>query len=176
MKLGAALRASHVEAKVRAFLNTHGGCANVLNLGAGLDSLYWRLSVDSGRGPTSPHRPTKRASLMADVAWLEVDSTTVVEKKAATIRASPFLQSQCGELGAPAAPPFFLQSPQYSLAAADLCDLDDMAMILRHVERDRPTLIIMECVMVYICFWPPKQLASRPHPARALLRIARHSW
>eukprot|EP00055_Hartaetosiga_balthica_P007994 m.28522 g.28522 ORF g.28522 m.28522 type:complete len:332 (+) comp6056_c0_seq2:68-1063(+) len=97
------------------------GNCNIVNIGAGFDTLYWRMkSKDVGFAQL-----------------VEVDLEIVVDRKKNIISKSKALTEQTGE--------------DYTLIAADLRNDEDIENILTSVnDASLPTLIISECVLVYM--------------------------
>lgn len=115
-----------VDLAVRAFLAHFGaGNAQVVVLGAGLDSMFWRL----------------RANGLAPAKYFEIDSEVVVVEKRRLIRFNPALLAGADDDACP-----------YRLVAADLRDVDgvDAALAAAGVDARRPTLVLAECVLAYL--------------------------
>ena len=128
-----------VDLAVRAFLSKFGDSAQLVVLGCGLDSMFWRLHATLDTPPT----------------YFEVDSEVVCVAKRRIVRAHPALLNAAGAGGlgaagalAPAAP----ATSSYRLVAADLRDVDALDTSLRAAGLDaaKPTLVLCECVLAYL--------------------------
>ncbi|XP_074091341.1 tRNA wybutosine-synthesizing protein 4 [Macrotis lagotis] len=138
------VRARAVRHCVRAFLEggpAAGGAARprqILSLGAGFDSLYFRL---------------KAAGRLAGAAVWEVDFPEVAERKAARIRATPELAALAGpeRAAAPGAALRFV-GPDYRLLGGDLREPEALRRALEEsgLEPAAPTLLLAEAVLPYL--------------------------
>eukprot|EP01062_Namystynia_karyoxenos_P066643 TRINITY_DN60551_c0_g1_i1.p1 TRINITY_DN60551_c0_g1~~TRINITY_DN60551_c0_g1_i1.p1 ORF type:complete len:437 (+),score=130.04 TRINITY_DN60551_c0_g1_i1:74-1312(+) len=113
----------------------------VLNLGCGYDTAYWRMARH-GSLPETLHR------------WVEVDFPEVIAVKKGVVDACPELSRS-------------LQKGQYQAVVGDLRDMPSLAATLIGDEaapgplrRDLPTIVISECVLVYL----------QPHEGDAVIR------
>ncbi|XP_072479890.1 tRNA wybutosine-synthesizing protein 4 [Notamacropus eugenii] len=139
------VRARAVRHCARAFLErapaAGGPRRQILSLGAGSDSLYFRL---------------KAAGRLTWAAVWEVDLPDVAERKAATIRATPELAALAGPplgpLGAGPGSALRFTSEDYRLLGSDLCDLPALARALEAsgLEAGAPTLLLAEAVLSYL--------------------------
>ena len=126
-----------VDLAVRTFLSKFGSDAQLVVLGCGLDSMFWRL----------------HATLDAPPTYFEVDSEVVCVAKRRVVRSHPALLNAAGAgglgalggLGAPGAS----ATSRYHLVAADLRDVDALDASLRAAGLDaaKPTLVLCECVL-----------------------------
>lgn len=118
--------------------------AQIVSLGAGFDTRFWTLHASG----TQPRR------------FIELDQAEVVARKAAVVRASPSLLAAFPE-GAACAGPRGIASPSrgYHLAIADVRDLEQCSGALEDAGWDpsEPTLVLAECVLVYL---PPSDSAA----------------
>lgn len=137
------VRARAVRHCVRAFLELTGALpsptrAQILSLGSGYDSLYFRL---------------KAAGLLARAAVWEVDFPDVSWLKAKRIEETPELCAQTGpfKIGDPASTLFF-ESSDYCLLGADLRELQRLGEALDGAGLDAtsPTLLLAEAVLTYL--------------------------
>ncbi|NXX49859.1 TYW4 protein, partial [Tricholaema leucomelas] len=110
--------------------------AQILSLGAGFDSLYFRL---------------KDVGLLHHTVVYEVDFPCVVSHKAALIRGAEELLALVGDAGGePGAVPF--SAGDYKLLGADLSQLPELERALEQagVDKEVPTLFIAEVVLAYM--------------------------
>lgn len=142
--------------------------AQIVSLGAGLDTRFWQL----------------HDSALLPARYIELDQPCVVEAKARAIASSPQLLAAlpggaacCSESG--------VASVCYSCIGVDLCDLSKLDDALQSAQWDSsaPTLVIAECLLVYMkpaasggllryfgerctraVFTAYEQAASRPQP------------
>nr|XP_019580929.1 PREDICTED: tRNA wybutosine-synthesizing protein 4 [Rhinolophus sinicus] len=137
------VRARAVWHCVRAFLErarTAAGAprAQILSLGAGSDSLYFRL---------------KTAGLLAWAAVWEVDYPDVARRKAERIRDTPELCALTGpfQYGDPALSLCF-ESLDYRILGLDLRQLQrlDQALTTVGLDAAAPTLLLAEAVLTYL--------------------------
>lgn len=124
---------------------TAAGPRQIVSLGAGFDTRPFRLAADA-----ADHPPVTR--------YLELDVADVVARKAAIVAASPDLAAAVGLVmgggDAPPslAPPSALHTPWYTLATADLRSPESVAAAFEAagIDRATPTLLLAECVFVYL--------------------------
>nr|CAH7752051.1 unnamed protein product [Callosobruchus chinensis] len=130
-------RVKSIETFVQKFISRAGSSSQILNLGSGFDTLYWKLK-DEG---------TQIAN------FVEVDFPAVTAKKCYLIkRNKPLLDriyDQDGEVKLSATD---LHAGNYHCIGADIRNINQLEMKLHQAEVDfnRPTLFIAECVLVYI--------------------------
>ncbi|XP_041347659.1 leucine carboxyl methyltransferase 1-like isoform X2 [Gigantopelta aegis] len=109
----------------------------IVNLGAGFDTMYWRL----------------RDSSLLPRQFVEVDFPTVTSRKCHIIQSrkklSDNINSKDGNLLVSSSD---LHADDYHIIGTDLCKLDNLDLKLKDskVDRSLPTLFICECVLVYI--------------------------
>lgn len=137
------VRARAVRHCVRAFLDLTGAIrsptrAQILSLGSGSDSLYFRL---------------KAAGLLTRTAVWEVDFPDVSRLKAKRIEETPELCAQTGpfKIGDSASTLCF-ESSDYRILGADLRELQRLGEALDSAGLDAtsPTLILAEAVLTYL--------------------------
>ncbi|GAA6006150.1 hypothetical protein JCM11491_002050 [Sporobolomyces phaffii] len=152
INIGTHARTWAVDALVEQFLATR-EAVQVLSLGAGTDSRFWRMRqrwTDTRGAESWPCRN-----------WVEVDFPEATGAKARTIATKAELKSQLGgdlkvEQGG-----LGLSSPLYTLLPGDLRDLDLLSSSLLaprdasspsppRLDPTLPTLILLECVLVYL--------------------------
>jgi O-methyltransferase involved in polyketide biosynthesis len=124
MNRGSWLRAMAFENMVYRFSQAHGGAPiQVVSLGAGVDTLYFRL---------------RQRNNIAFAKFIEIDLPDLIEEKRGVIHRHDELSSlAAGDV--------------YHAVAGDLADADAVAAILQPlIDPAAPTLLIAECVFVYI--------------------------
>ncbi|KAH0813691.1 hypothetical protein MTP99_014510 [Tenebrio molitor] len=130
-------RVKGVERFIKTFLRKAGSSAQIVNLGAGFDTLYWRLK-DQG-------------IYMAN--YVEIDFPTVTARKCYAIKRNKQLleriHEQDGEVKLSATD---LHAGNYHCIGADLRNISQLELKLQQAEVNfaNPTLFIAECVLVYI--------------------------
>eukprot|EP00127_Corallochytrium_limacisporum_P002486 Clim_evm43s128 gene=Clim_evmTU43s128 len=136
---GYTIRVLAIEKLTAGFIKMNPGC-QIVNLGAGYDTLYWRL---------------KRRQDLDFSNFVEVDFAPLIKQKAELIRKSGLLTSEVGELqqvgdcilkgsGDP--------KRSYALVGGDLNNWEILVEKLKAVgyDRTRTTLFLAECVFAYI--------------------------
>lgn len=130
-------RVKGVENFIHQFLEKAGDEAQIINLGSGFDTLYWRLSeegVNLG-------------------SFVEVDFPAVTARKCYMIKRNKQLlervHEQDGEIKLSSTD---LHSGTYHCLGTDLRNITDLEKKLQQAEINysKPTLFIAECVLVYI--------------------------
>ena len=132
------IRVMALESIVRQFLEAATAeHAQIISLGAGFDTRFWLLNA----GGTRPKR------------FIELDQAEVVARKAAIVRSSPDLLAALPEGAACVTPRGIASSGAgYHLAIADVRDLGQLSSALDAAgwEPSQPTLLLAECVLVYL--------------------------
>ncbi|XP_067008790.1 leucine carboxyl methyltransferase 1 isoform X2 [Anabrus simplex] len=107
------------------FLQKGGNRCQIINLGSGFDTLYWRLK-DAGQEVSN---------------FVEMDFPTVTSRKCYFIKHGEVRLS-----------PTDLHAANYHIVGVDLRNLNEVQAKLTEAEVkfDYPTLFIAECVLVYI--------------------------
>lgn len=125
-------RVNRVWLTLTRFVERAGNGAQIISLGAGLDTSYWQLK---DRFP------------QADFTYTEMDFPDVCSRKAAIIAKHPELavgtsgDSPAGEI----------LSERYRLIGGDLRNVESTMERLRQVNKsEAPTLVFAECVLVYL--------------------------
>ncbi|KAK6618023.1 hypothetical protein RUM43_012381 [Polyplax serrata] len=119
------------------FLKTAGKECQIVNLGAGFDTLYWRLK-DSGHIISN---------------YVEVDFPTVTSRKCHFIKRNKQLlekiHAEDGEIRLSATD---LHASGFHIIGADLRNVKDLEAKLMDsdIKFDAPTFILAECVLVYM--------------------------
>lgn len=115
---------------------TSGNC-QIINLGCGFDTLYFRLR-------DTAHQVKN---------FIELDFPTVTARKCYTIKRNKALLAKIhDEDGEVRLSPTDLHGPSYHLMGVDLRNLDEVDNKLQQAEVDfsLPTIFLAECVLVYI--------------------------
>ncbi|KZT72270.1 leucine carboxyl methyltransferase [Daedalea quercina L-15889] len=143
INIGTYVRSEGIDKLVEAwfsFTEQEGTQCQVVSLGAGSDTRFWRIS-------TGPRKDLLRA-------YFEIDFAEITTKKAMAIRKSKELSVV---LGKPedikiANGGTSLHAPKYHLLAGDLRQppSDLLALLEPHLSPMYPTLLLFECVLVYI--------------------------
>ncbi|XP_043460871.1 leucine carboxyl methyltransferase 1 [Leptopilina heterotoma] len=130
-------RVKGVEVFIDKFLKLSGGKGQIINLGAGFDTLYWKLK-DAGNSP---------------VNFIELDFSNITAKKCYHIKKQKQLidrlNTEDGEIRFSSTE---LHAANYHLVGVDLRHTSDLANKLSQAEVNfnLPTLFLAECVLVYI--------------------------
>lgn len=122
---------------VAKFLSVTKNKAQILSLGAGSDTLYFRLKAD-GNAPTK---------------FVEVDLESVILRKMKVISSTPQLSVLIGESTLSQQPLLMLKGADYSLACLDLQEpsrFDAVFLESCGLDPTLPTLVLSECVLVYV--------------------------
>lgn len=130
-------RVKGIEVFVDKFLKLSGGKSQIINLGAGFDTLYWRLR-DAGNSPLN---------------FIELDFPSVTAKKCYHTKKHKQLidrlNTEDGEIRFSTTD---LHAANYHLVGTDLRHVGELANKLTQAEVNfnLPTLFLAECVLVYI--------------------------
>lgn len=130
-------RVKAVESFIYKFIKKVGSTGQIINLGAGFDTLYWKLK-DNG---------------IRIANFVEIDFPSVTAKKCYIIKRNKRLldkiYEQDGEVKLSATD---LHASTYHLIGADLRHIGELETKFQQAEInfDSPTLFIAECVLVYI--------------------------
>ncbi|XP_067318058.1 leucine carboxyl methyltransferase 1-like isoform X3 [Anolis sagrei] len=124
---------------LKAFLQRTLCNCQIINLGAGMDTLFWKL---------------KDEDLLPE-KYFEIDFPTIVTRKIHTIKSKPALsipimESHSGE--SLFIESHSLDSTHYAIIGADLRELPKLEETLKKYNLDPqlPTLLMAECVLVYM--------------------------
>ncbi|XP_072179153.1 tRNA wybutosine-synthesizing protein 4-like [Diadema setosum] len=136
------IRAKAIDDSLHKFLHTfHHRKNQIISLGAGFDSTYFRLHHEGALSSTS---------------FYEIDFPQLVARKAALVAATPELQTQlhnpvfhdvhASDIG------LCISSNKYHLLGVDLKNLRTLEDALQRIGIDftLPTLLLSECVITYI--------------------------
>lgn len=139
-------RVHGVSQLIKAFLRKTECRCQILNLGAGMDTTFWKLK-DEGLLPNK---------------YFEVDFPMIVTRKLHTIKNKPLLFRPIMELHPEDTlqiDSHMLDSKRYAIIGADLRDLSELEEKLKkcNMNTQLPTLLITECVLVYMT---PEQSAN----------------
>ncbi|WFD41889.1 [phosphatase 2A protein]-leucine-carboxy methyltransferase [Malassezia psittaci] len=152
INIGTVLRSREMDARVETFLRsgsvqlsckeTNSCPVQIISLGAGSDTRFWRLAQDY----PSCFRNLSR--------YVEVDYPQVVAQKCQRIQEEQTLLSSLG------LEPVFnsneVVAEKYALLAEDLLtygqdeDTNNLARLLNLLDPSKPTLLIWECVLAYL--------------------------
>ncbi|CAG9765157.1 unnamed protein product [Ceutorhynchus assimilis] len=130
-------RIKAVDNFIQKFINRAGSNAQIINFGAGFDTLYWRLK-DEG---------------IVISGYVELDFPTVTSKKCYTIkRNKPLLDRIYEQDGEVRFSSTDMHSGNFHCLGVDLRNIQQIKEKLQQAEIkfDKPTLFIAECVLVYI--------------------------
>lgn len=130
-------RVKAMERCVEKFLEITKDKCQIVNLGCGFDTLYWRLR-DSGHNATN---------------FIELDFPTVTSRKCYMIKRNKVLLGRIYiEDGEVRLSPTDLHAPNYHIMGVDLRNIDEVNNKLQQAEIDykMPTIFLAECVLVYI--------------------------
>lgn len=124
---------------IKAFLRKTECQCQILNLGAGMDTTFWKLK-DEGLLPNK---------------YFEVDFPMIVARKLHSIKFKPLLSKPIIELHSEDTLQMdghILDSARYAIIGADLRDVPDLEKKLKkcNMNPQVPTLLITECVLVYM--------------------------
>ncbi|XP_076997606.1 leucine carboxyl methyltransferase 1 isoform X2 [Tamandua tetradactyla] len=139
-------RVHGVSQLIKAFLRRTECQCQILNLGAGMDTTFWKLKDEN-------LLPSK---------YFEVDFPMIVTRKLHNIKFKPPLSKPILELHSEDTFQMdgqMLDSKRYAIIGADLRDLSELEEKLKkcNMNTQLPTLLITECVLVYMT---PEQSAS----------------
>uniref|UniRef100_A0A2R9A856 Leucine carboxyl methyltransferase 1 n=2 Tax=Pan paniscus TaxID=9597 RepID=A0A2R9A856_PANPA len=139
-------RVHGVSQLIKAFLRKTECHCQIVNLGAGMDTTFWRLKDED-------LLPSK---------YFEVDFPMIVTRKLHSIKCKPPLSSPILELHSEDTLQMdghILDSKRYAVIGADLRDLSELEEKLKkcNMNTQLPTLLIAECVLVYMT---PEQSAN----------------
>ncbi|XP_030763831.1 leucine carboxyl methyltransferase 1 [Sitophilus oryzae] len=130
-------RVKGVDNFIQRFIGKAGSNAQIINFGAGFDTLYWRLK-DEG---------------VVISCYVELDFPTVTSKKCYMIkRNKPLLDRIYEQDGEVRFSSTDMHSGNYHCLGVDLRNISVLKDKLHQAEikYDKPTLFISECVLVYI--------------------------
>lgn len=136
-------RSASIAFIVEKFIESHPE-GQVISLGAGYDTLYWRLKENNlldcdGEPKTS-------------IKYVEVDMSPVVLHKILSIKRHPELARSLSSIQYKGEG---LHSDNYHLISFDLRQVDKTPLKIKllencHLDPERPTLCLTECVLVYM--------------------------
>ncbi|XP_060073537.1 tRNA wybutosine-synthesizing protein 4-like [Ylistrum balloti] len=134
------IRALTIDYILKSFLSLHQGRKQIISLGAGFDSAYFRL---------------KAADVLDNVSFYEVDFPEVVKRKHAVIKAKDMLSDLIPGIKEQSSDQNSLieiHTEDYTLVGVDLTQLNTLEAVLTHcgVDSDQPTLLLSECVLTYM--------------------------
>lgn len=130
-------RVKGVESFIQQFLKKTNDNAQIVNLGCGFDTLYWRLKDDGAK----------------ICNFVELDFPSVTSRKCYTIKRNKALLERIHEQdGEIKLSPTELHAGNYHLMGVDLRNIAEVENKLHQADVDlsKPTLFIAECVLVYV--------------------------
>ncbi|KAL2081246.1 hypothetical protein ACEWY4_023099 [Coilia grayii] len=124
---------------VKLFLQVTSSCSRrqMLSLGTGFDSLYFRLHEEG---------------VLEGVTVFEVDFPNVAQRKAALIRSDPHLKDWKPHLSYNLAGPLYASNDQYRLLGLDIRQEEavQLALSAASFQWSCPTLVLSEVVLTYM--------------------------
>ncbi|XP_020937743.1 leucine carboxyl methyltransferase 1 [Sus scrofa] len=131
---------------IKAFLRKTGCSCQILNLGAGMDTTFWRLKDED-------LLPSK---------YFEIDFPMIVMRNLHSIKLKPLLSKPILDLHSEDTLQMdghTLDSTRYAIIGADLRDIPELEEKLKkcNMNTQLPTLLVAECVLVYMT---PEQSAN----------------
>ncbi|CAI5792445.1 leucine carboxyl methyltransferase 1 isoform X1 [Podarcis lilfordi] len=124
---------------LKAFLQKTECNCQIINLGAGMDTLFWKLKDEN----------------LLPIKYFEVDFPSIVTRKIHNIKSKPplskpIMESHSGESLLMDA--HSLDSSRYAIVGADLRELPKLEEKLKKCNMDPhlPTLLLAECVLIYM--------------------------
>lgn len=130
-------RVKGIQILVENYLKLTNGNCQIVSLGAGFDTLFWRLHKD-GNSPKT---------------FVEVDFEQVTTRKCHYIKSKkPLLEALSGEDSEIMMSKSEIHSGSYHLVSSNLRNIISLESKLTScgIDRALPTLFLTECVMVYI--------------------------
>ncbi|KAG8431465.1 hypothetical protein GDO86_018634, partial [Hymenochirus boettgeri] len=132
-------RVTGVSLLLNTFLRKTECKCQIINLGAGLDTTFWRLKEEN----------------LLPQKYFEVDFPAIIARKLFNIKSKPPLSKPIMETHSGDSlliDAHSLDSARYSIIGADLRNLKDMEEKLKKMNMDPqlPTLLVAECVLVYM--------------------------
>lgn len=140
INIGTYLRSRSIDRLVQNFLIQSDSPKQIISLGAGSDSRFWRLQSD----------PTIKTLSH----YFELDFSNLTTAKVARIRRRQELATGIGQHPWISEDQTCLQTERYSLIACDLRTLPDdqkaISLLEKQLDTNKETLIIAECVLAYL--------------------------
>lgn len=130
-------RVKGMERLIKRFINRTGNESQIINLGCGYDTLYWRLKEDNVKAGN----------------FIEVDFPAVTAKKCHTIKRNKQLLDKIYEQdGEVKLSNTDIHATNYHCLGVDLRNTAELDTKFQQAEVNftRPTLFLAECVLVYI--------------------------
>ncbi|KAK6166391.1 hypothetical protein SNE40_023096 [Patella caerulea] len=133
------IRVKTIDHILRKFLLQHQGSKQIISIGAGFDTSFFRL---------------KSTGQLENTIFVEIDFPELVKRKHALISNQPALQQLLGEkeVCSEKSPLLEINTVDYKLLGVDLTQLNilDAALRMAGVDFDLPTVILSECVLTYM--------------------------
>ncbi|KAI8868483.1 leucine carboxyl methyltransferase [Ramicandelaber brevisporus] len=151
---GTYCRINAIHRLVRTFLDSVQDQCQIVSLGAGSDTLYFRLKADE-RSHQQQQQQQQQQQHRSDFKMFEVDLLNVVAAKKRIIEQNALMNDLVGENKAPASPSDQIQlnTASYSLISGDLRQFEQSvapSLTSCGFDAQRPTMVIAECVLVYL--------------------------
>jgi len=127
-------RVTGIKILINKFLEVTNNKCQIINLGAGFDTLYWNLH-DENNLPSN---------------YVEIDFPAVVQRKCYFIQhRKPLNERLSGEIEITSS---YVHSYNYHLISADLRSIFELENVFSkcNINSKLPTLILTECVLVYM--------------------------
>uniref|UniRef100_A0A670XX11 Leucine carboxyl methyltransferase 1 n=1 Tax=Pseudonaja textilis TaxID=8673 RepID=A0A670XX11_PSETE len=124
---------------LKAFLEKTKCNCQIINLGAGMDTLFWKLKDEN----------------LLPLKYFEVDFPSIVSRKIHYIKSKPPLSKpimECHSGETVLIDAHSLDTSRYAIVGGDLRDLPKLEEQLKkcHMDPDLPTLLLTECVLIYM--------------------------
>jgi O-methyltransferase involved in polyketide biosynthesis len=151
IKRGTHARVCCMDRAISAFiLKQHGECQMVV-LGSGKDTSYFRYRAGKIMGmeqqPTTTNNNNNNPHPQV-VHWYEVDHRTVIQEKSTIIQRSPSLSSHCALQ--PTNYGFTTSNKDFHMVEHDLRDSPVTLLQKLQLNAQLPTLFLLECVFMYL--------------------------
>ncbi|CAG0900809.1 unnamed protein product [Darwinula stevensoni] len=127
-------RVAGIETLIKKFIDKFNGKCQLVNIGAGFDTLYWRLQ-------TSGHKVNN---------YIEVDLPTVTSRKISLLKKVKELHHT--EFVTPGSFTCDMHAKDFHIIGADIRKVHDVQIKMDacNIDTSIPTLFIAECVLVYL--------------------------
>ncbi|GAB5358079.1 hypothetical protein AAMO2058_000428000 [Amorphochlora amoebiformis] len=141
IRMGYTIRVKVMEAIIRRhihhFLTLGFKNIQVISLGAGSDSTYFRISQPSQRESTVPSYPHHLTP--SNLTWLDVDLPDVIRGKLRAISESPLLKSLVDN-----------GTHRYRAVGVDFRQIQENMPFITGLDLEAPTIVVAECALQYL--------------------------